>query len=62
MAFKRHISLLWSDAVLSGQLPIDISPLCGEDRLLIRTLGQHKRFFDVISASRATFRNSRELR
>jgi hypothetical protein len=32
MVSERHISLLWSEAVLFGHLSINISPLCGEGR------------------------------
>jgi hypothetical protein len=30
-----HVSLLWSEAVLFGEVSIDISPLCGEDRIFV---------------------------
>jgi len=32
---EKQVSLLWSEAVLFGRVSIDISPLCGEDRLLV---------------------------
>jgi hypothetical protein len=32
---ERHISLLWSEAVLLGQLSINISPLCGEGSIYV---------------------------
>ena len=32
---EEHVSLLWSEAVLFGQVSIDISPLCGEDRIFV---------------------------
>jgi hypothetical protein len=32
---KKHISLLWSEAVLFGNVSINISPLCGEDRICV---------------------------
>jgi hypothetical protein len=35
---EEHVSLLRSEAVLIGSVSINISPLCGEDRLLFRTL------------------------
>ena len=34
----RHISLLWSEAVLFGRLSINISPLCGEGNIHVLTL------------------------
>jgi hypothetical protein len=32
---QKHVSLLWSEALLLGKGSIDISPLCGEDRTFI---------------------------
>jgi hypothetical protein len=32
---QRHVSLLWSEALLFGKGSIDISPLCGEDRIFV---------------------------
>ena len=34
---EKHVSLRRSEAVLSGNVSINISPLCGEDRFLLRT-------------------------
>jgi hypothetical protein len=30
---EKHVSLLWSEAVLFSNVSIDISPLCSEDRV-----------------------------
>jgi hypothetical protein len=32
---ERHISLLWSEAVLISSVSINISPLCGEDGICV---------------------------
>ena len=32
---EKHVSLLWSEAVLFGKGSIDISPLRGEDRIVV---------------------------
>ncbi len=31
----KHVSLLWSEAVLFGKISIDISLLCGGDRIFV---------------------------
>ena len=34
---EKHISLLWSELVPFGTVSINISPLCGEDGIVVRT-------------------------
>ena len=34
MVSEKHISLLWSEAVLFSNVSINISPLCGEEQVL----------------------------
>jgi hypothetical protein len=32
---EKHISLLWSEVVLFGNVSINISPLCGEEGICV---------------------------
>lgn len=39
----KHVSLLCSEVILFGKVSIDISPLCGEDRIFCLELLETRR-------------------
>jgi len=44
---EKHISLLWSEAVLFSNVSINISPLCGEGRICVWNFREDTRNLEV---------------